>query len=144
MFIVVTEVDYNTRVPCTVEPQRTGPSMPAVKGLKIVWQDKSTWPVELASDGTYLRAPKYYGTCDDDADTTIAGVLQVLTETEYNALRVAEHEATKPYPSWIGYLDTMSWSAPVARPVDAVMNGGNVRYQWDEATVNWVAQTAQA
>jgi hypothetical protein len=38
----------------------------------------------------------------------------------------------------------MSWSAPVARPVDAVMNGGNVRYQWDEATLNWVAQTAQA
>jgi hypothetical protein len=144
MFICVTEVDHNTRIPCTVEPQRTGPSMPAIKGLKIVWQDKSTWPVELASDGTYLRAPKYYGTCDADADLNIAGVLQVLTETEYNALRVTEHEATKPYPSWIGYLDTMSWSAPVARPVDAVMNGGNVRYQWDEATLNWVAQTAQA
>jgi hypothetical protein len=37
-------------------------------------------------------------------------------------------------------LDTMSWSAPVARPVDAIMNGGNVRYQWDEATLSWVPQ----
>ena len=140
MHIVVTEVDAVTKILCTVEPQRTGPSMPAVKGLQIIWQDRSTWPVEVASDGTYLRAPKYYGTCDEDADISIAGVLQVLTEAEYDALKTAEHEARKPYPSWIGYLDTMTWGAPVARPVDAIINGGNVRYQWDEATVNWVAQ----
>lgn len=144
MHIVVTEVDAVTKIPCTVEPQRTGPSMPAVKGLRIIWQDKSTWPVSTDATGTYLRAPKYYGTCDDDADTSIAGVLEVLTETEWNERRVAEHEATKPYPSWIGYLDTMSWGAPVPRPIDAVMNGGNVRYQWDEATINWVPVEPQA
>ena len=138
MYIVVTEVDAVTKIVCTDEPQRTGPSMPSVKGLRIIWQDKSTWPVSTDSTGKYLRAPKYYGTCDADADLNIAGVLEVLTETEWNERRVAEHEATKPYPSWIGYIDTMSWSAPVARPVDAVMNGGNVRYQWDEATVNWI------
>ena len=138
MHIVVTEVDAVTKIPCTVEPQRTGPSMPNVKGLRIIWQDKSTWPVSTDATGTYLRAPKYYGTCDADADLNIAGVLEVLSETEWNERRVTEHNATKPYPSWIGYLDTMSWSAPVARPVDAVMNGGNVRYQWDEATVNWI------
>lgn len=138
--VCVTEVDSQTKVPCTVEPQRTGPSMPDVKGLKIVWVDKSTWPVELAADGTYLRAPKYYGTCDDDADTTIAGVLEVLTETEWNDRRVAELEALRPYPSWIGYLDTMTWGPPVPRPADAIMNGGNVRYQWDEASLSWVPQ----
>ena len=138
--ICVTEVDAVTKIPCTVEPQRTGPSMPVVKGYTHLWHDQSTWPVELASDGTYLRAPKYYGTCDDDADTTIAGVLEVLTEAVWNERRVVEHEATKPYPSWIGYLDTMTWSAPVARPVDAILNGGNVRYQWDEATLSWVPQ----
>ena len=140
MYICITEVDAVTKIPCTVEPQRTGPSMPAIKGWKFIWADKSTWPVSTDSPGTYLRAPKYYGTCDDDADTTLAGVLQVLTEAEYTSARTAEHEATKPYPSWIGYLDTMSWSAPVARPVDAIMNGGNVRYQWDEATLSWVPQ----
>ena len=138
MYICVTEVDAVTKIPCTVEPQRTGPSMPAVKGLRIIWQDKSTWPVSTDATGTYLRAPRYYGTCDADADLNIAGVLQVLTEAEFNAAKVAEHEARKPYPSWIGYLDTMTWAAPVARPADAVMNGGNVRYQWDEATVNWI------
>ena len=143
MYIVVTEVDDKTRIPCTVEPQRTGPSMPAVKGLKIIWQDKSTWPVSTDSTGKYLRAPKYYGTCDDDADTSIAGVLEVLTETEWNERKVAEHEATKPFPSWIGYLDTMTWGAPIPRPADAIINGGNVAYKWDEATLNWVAKTAQ-
>ena len=141
MYICVTEVDAVTKIPCTVEPQRTGPSMPAVKGFQYKWQNSSTYPVELAPDGTYLRAPKYYGTCDDDADTSIAGVLQVLTEEEYNTLRATEHEARRPYPSWIGYSDTMTWGAPVPRPADAFMNGGNVRYEWDEATVNWIPQT---
>ena len=140
MYICITEVDAVTKIVCTAEPQRTGPSMPAIKGWVHLWHDSSTWPVSTAPDGTYLRAPKYYGTCDDDADTTIAGVLQVLTEEEFNAAKVAEHEARKPYPSWIGYIDTMTWAAPVARPADAIMNGGNVRYQWDEATVNWIAQ----
>jgi len=140
-YICVTEVDAITKIPCTVEPQRTGPSMPEIKGLTYVWQDKSTWPVELAPDGTYLRAPKYYGTCDDDADTTVAGVLQVLTEEEYNTLKLAELEARRPYPSWIGYIDTMTWGPPVPRPADAIMNGGNVRYQWDEASLSWVPQT---
>ena len=144
MYICITEIDAVTKIVCTVEPQRTGPSMPAVKGWVHLWQDSSTWPVSTTSDGTYLRAPRYYGTCDDDADTTIAGVLQVLTEAEYTAARTAEHEARKPYPSWIGYLDTMTWAAPVARPADAIMNGGNVRYQWDEATLNWIAQTPAA
>jgi hypothetical protein len=139
-YICITEVDAVTKIPCTVEPQRTGPSMPAIKGWTHLWHDSSTWPVSTAPDGTYLRAPKYYGTCDDDADTTIAGVLQVLTEEEFNAAKVAEHEARRPYPSWIGYLDTMTWGAPVPRPADAIMNGGNVRYQWDEATVNWIPQ----
>ena len=143
MYICITEVDAVTKIVCTAEPQRTGPSMPAIKGWTHIWHDSSTWPVSTAPDGTYLRAPKYYGTCDADADLNIAGVLQVLTEAEFNAAKVAEHEARKPYPSWIGYIDTMTWAAPVARPADAVMNGGNVRYQWDEATVNWIPQ-AQA
>jgi hypothetical protein len=142
MYICVTEVDAVTKIPCTVEPQRTGPSMPEIKGLVHKWQDKSTWPIEMASDGTYLRAPKYYCTCDDGADTSIAGVLQVLTETEFNTLKSAELEARRPYPSWISYLDTMSWGPPVALPIDSITNGGNVRYQWDETTTSWIAPSS--
>lgn len=138
MHIVVTEVDYVTKIPCTVEPQRTGPSMPEVKGLKIIWDERSKWPVEVAQDGTYLRAPKYYGICDDDADTNIPGVLEVLTEEVWNSLRVEEHEARKPYPSWIGYLSRMTWGPPIARPIDDVLHGGDVFYEWDESKLTWV------
>jgi hypothetical protein len=54
--IVLTEVDAKTKVPCTVEPQRTGPSMPQIKGLALDWADKSTWPVELGPTGdTFVR-----------------------------------------------------------------------------------------
>lgn len=137
-YICVTEVDSKTKIPCTVEPQRTGPSMPDVKGLKLDWMDRSTWPVELADDGTYLRPPKYYGTCDDDADATIAGVLEVLTEEEYFQRKHAEFEARRPYPSWLWDESSYEWVAPIPRPEDAIINGGNVAYRWDEETVNWV------
>jgi hypothetical protein len=133
MYIAVTEVDAVTKIPCTSEPQRTGPSMPIIKGLQVRWVDSSTWPVSMDSTGTYLRAPKYYGTCDDDADTTIAGVLQVLTEEEYQTLKTTEYQARKPYPSWVGNEETMTWTAPVSYPQD-----GNY-YDWDESTTSWVA-----
>ena len=138
MYICVTEVDTITKVPCTVEPQRNGPSIPAIKGLRLDWADKSTWPVETASDGTYLRAPKYYGTCDDDADMTVPGVLEILNEVDYNQRKIEEYEARRPFPSWLWDETTGQWVAPIPRPSDAIINGGNVRYRWDDQTTNWV------
>lgn len=82
--ICFTHVDADTKIPCTVEPMRTGPSFPDVKGLEVLWWDESAWP-------TY--EPKFYGTCDDDADVTIAGVLQVLSAEEFEQLRLAEMDA---------------------------------------------------
>ena len=137
MYICVTEVDYNTKIPCTVEPQRTGPSMPDVKGLSILWFDMSTWPIEIDTDGKYLRAPKYYGTCDDDADITIAGVLEVLTEQDFVERKEAEILARRPFASWVWNESIHEWSPPFPRPADAMINGGNVRYNWDETTINW-------
>ena len=137
MYICVTEVDYNTKIPCTVEPQRTGPSMPDVKGLSILWFDMSTWPIEIDTDGKYLRAPKYYGTCDDDADITIAGVLEVLTEQDFVERKEAEILARRPFASWVWNESIQEWRPPFPRPADAMINGGNVRYNWDETTINW-------
>lgn len=132
MHICVTEVDAATKILCTVEPQRTGPSMPAIKGLHLDWADQSTWPVEVAPDGIYLRAPKHYGTCDDDADTAIAGVLEVLTEQEWMQRKHDEFYARQPYPSWIWDAATFTWSSPVPYPEDGM------NYYWDEAAMNWV------
>lgn len=80
MFICVTHVDVRTKIAGFKRPMRNGPTFPDVKGLNIVWWDESKWPIQ---QGEY---PKFYGTCDDDADTTIDGVVKILTEEEYNAL----------------------------------------------------------
>lgn len=130
--VCITEVDAVTKIPCTVEPQRTGPSMPNLKGLQLDWADKSTWPVELAQDGTYLRAPKYYGTCDDDADTNISGVLEILTEQEWLQRKHDEFYARQPYSSWIWNAETFVWSSPIPYPEDGKS------YYWDENTVSWL------
>ena len=137
MHICVTEVDAITKIPCTVEPQRTGPSMPDIKGLIILWVDMSTWPVELAQDGTYLRAPKYYCICDDDADITVPGVLEVISEQDFTQRKEVEILARKPFPSWVWNETEHYWEAPFSKPADAVINGGTVRYEWDETIVNW-------
>jgi hypothetical protein len=131
-YICITEVDAVTKIICTTEPQRTGPSLPDIEGWIYEWCDQSTWPVEISSNGTYLRAPKYYGTCDDDADSTIAGVLQVLTEAEYATAKTAEHQARKPYASWIGNEAKMEWDAPTPYPND------DKRYSWNEEQLAWV------
>ena len=130
MKIVVTNIDARTGILCTVEPMRTGPAFPNVKGFQWVWQDESNWPVATIG-GVYQTAPKYYGTCDDDADTSLVGVLGVLSDVEYAILKTAEHQARKPFPSWIGNEETMTWQAPVTRPIDGF-------YQWDEPTLSWV------
>ena len=140
--IVITEVDAVTKIPCTTEPQRTGPSMPKIKGLVLDWVDKSTWPVELDPTGRYLRAPKYYGTCDDDADLTVAGVLEELTQIEWMTRKHDEFYARQPYPSWVWNSFDFTWSSPVPYPEDAGTGEPPKRYSWDEATTSWVEQGA--
>ena len=44
----------------------------------------------------------------------------------------------KPFNSWVLNESTCLWDAPFPRPDDAVANGGTKRYDWDEATNNWV------
>lgn len=133
-YIVITEVDSVTKVPCTVAPQRNGPSFPEIKGLVLDWKDKSTWPVKLAQDGTYLRAPRYYGTCDDDACLNIPGVLEELTEEAWMLQKHDEFYARKPFDSWVWDAETFTWSSPVAYPEGA----DPWEYRWDEQTTSWV------
>ena len=46
--------------------------------------------------------------------------------------------APQPYPSWLLGVASYIWQPPVALPEDAVANGGDKMYQWDEDTTNWV------
>jgi hypothetical protein len=134
MKIFVTNIDASSGIPCTDAPMRTGPALPNVKGFQYVWNDESNWPVACVN-GIYQTAPKYYGTCDDDADTSITGVLGVLSDAEYSALKTAEYQARKPFPSWIGNEETMKWNSPTPYPDD----GKN--YYWNESSVSWIAHS---
>ena len=132
MYIQLTNIDAQTGILCTQAPMRTGPAIPNVKGFQFIFQNESDFPILSNADGSLSTAPLLYGTCDDDADTTLVGVLKVLSQAEFDADKQAEHQARKPYPSWVGDINTMSWQPPVPYPQD------DKRYYWDEPTVSWV------
>ena len=56
----------------------------------------------------------------------------------YDATRDA-FISPQPYPSWVLDETSFQYEAPLALPSDAVKNGGDTKYRWDEATLNWVA-----
>jgi len=127
----ITQIDSDTGILCTSEPMRTGPSYPNIKGCNILWCNKSIWPIATTLDGAHSLAPLFYGTCDDDADTSVVGVVAIHTTEEFSSLKTLEHQARKPYSSWIGKEKTMTWEAPISMP-----NDGNM-YLWDESTISW-------
>ena len=135
MYIQITNIDAQTGILCTEEPMRTGPAIPNVKGFKFIFQNESDFPIASNPDGLLTKPPLIWGTCDDDADTSLTGVVKVLSEVEFNADKQAEHQARKPYPSWIGDINTMSWQPPVPYPQD------DKQYYWDESIINWVEVT---
>jgi len=111
---------------------RTGPSFPKIKNFKMLWNNESTWPIATTLEGAHTVPPLFFGTCDDDADLTVSGVISTYTIEEYQALKTSEHQARKPYASWIGDEETMTWNAPIAYPQD-----GN-EYYWDESSMSWI------
>jgi len=131
MYIQITNIDAQTGILCTDAPMRTGPALPNVKGFQFIFANESTYPINTNADGSYAEMPLYYGTCDDDADTSLTGVVKLLSEVEFNTDKQAEHQARKPYPSWVGDIDTMSWQPPAPYPQD------DKSYYWDEPTVSW-------
>jgi len=135
IYLAITQIDIQTGIVCTAEPMRTGPAYPQIKGCNIVWCNKSTWPIATTSDGAHSVAPLFFGTCDDDADLTVSGVISTYTAKEYQSLKTAEHLARKPYASWIGNEETMTWEAPLPYPED------NKKYRWDESSVSWAEIT---
>lgn len=81
MHICVTHVDARTGIPCNIAPMSHGPAFPAVKGLRVEWANQSQWPTDY---------PLFYGTCNDDADMSVPGIVQMLSQSEYDALWAQE------------------------------------------------------
>ena len=83
MYICVTHVDARTKLPCTVAPMSHGPAFPDVKGLHIEFGNQTQWPT---------NEPLFFGTCDDDADISVQGVIKTLTPEQYAEEQVKENE----------------------------------------------------
>jgi len=135
IYLSITQIDAVTGIICTAEPMRTGPAYPQIKNCNIIWCNKSTWPIATTAEGAHTVAPLFFGTCDDDAVINIPGVVATYTAEQYQALKTAEHQARKPYPSWVGNEETMTWDSPTPYPQD------DKDYYWDEPSVSWVERT---
>lgn len=135
LYLSITQIDAVTGIVCTAEPMRTGPTYPQVKDFVVNWTNESTWPIPTTPEGAHSRAPLFFGTCDDDVDLTATGIVATYTAEAYQALKIAEHQARKPYPSWVGDEEMMTWKPPTLRPTNAQ------KYYWDEPSLSWVSQT---
>lgn len=83
MKICVTHVDARTGIPCTIAPMSHGPAFPKVKGLIVEFGNQTQWPT---------NEPLFFGSCDDDADLTIAGVVRSLTPEQYEFEQTKEND----------------------------------------------------
>ena len=119
MFISITNIDAQTGILCTEEPMRNGPAMPQVKGFRFEWANESIYPIACDATGRYTETPLYYGTCDDDADVSLVGVVRSnIPEAEYTQLKRDEFYARPHFASWVFDEVSLQWAPPVPYPQD--------------------------
>ena len=77
-YLKYTYVDSITGIPVTEAPAINGPSPPAIDGLQFSWARESQYPT---------NTPEFFGTCPDDTFSPVAGIIDVLTKSDFdNAL----------------------------------------------------------
>lgn len=81
-----TYVDAKTRVSCIEAPPSNGPDNPAVPGLLFGFALESRYPTPH---------PIMYGACPDDAETSLPGVLGVISEAAYQQALADEMTARR-------------------------------------------------
>lgn len=91
-YIKFTYVDSVTGISIAKQPAANGPVFPPVVGLEFVWARESRYP-------TYM--PEFFGTCPDDADTQVEGVLGVYLHEDWEVMRDDEMRARNPVPSQV-------------------------------------------
>lgn len=91
-YIKFTYVDSVTGVSISKQPATNGPVFPAVEGLEYVWARESRYPTDV---------PEFFGTCPDDADTQIDGVLGVYVQADWETMRDDEMRARNPVPQQV-------------------------------------------
>jgi hypothetical protein len=88
-YIKFTYVDAVTGISITTEPAANGPVFPDIDGLEFTFARESQYPTNV---------PEFFGTCPDDADTGVEGVLGVYNQTDWETMRADEMLARNPKP----------------------------------------------
>ena len=88
-YIKFTYVDAVTGISIASEPAQNGPVFPPVAGLEFAWARESRYPTDV---------PEFFGTCPDESDTKIDGVLGVYVQQDWETMRDDEMRARNPAP----------------------------------------------
>ena len=91
-YLKFTYVDSVTGISITKQPAANGPVFPQIDGLEFAWARESRYPTDV---------PEFFGTCPDDADTQVDGVLGVYLQADWETMRDDEMRARNPVPQQV-------------------------------------------
>lgn len=91
-YLKFTYVDAVTGISIASEPAVNGPVFPPVAGLEFAWARESRYPTDV---------PEFFGTCPDESDTQVEGVLGVYVQQDWETMRDDEMRARNPVPQQV-------------------------------------------
>ena len=91
-YIKFTYVDAVTGISIASEPAQNGPVFPPVAGLEFAWARESQYPTDV---------PEFFGTCPDDSNVQIDGVLGVYVQADWEQMLEDEMRARNPVPQQV-------------------------------------------
>ena len=91
-YLKFTYVDAVTGISIASEPAANGPVFPPVAGLEFAWARESQYPTDV---------PEFFGTCPDDSNVQIDGVLGVDVQADWETMREDEMRARNPVPQQV-------------------------------------------
>lgn len=129
-YMKFTYVDAQTGISVAEQPAANGPVFPPVAGLEFAWARESRYPTDV---------PEFFGTCPDDADTQIDGVLGVYVQADWETMRDDEMRARNPVPQQVTMRQARLalLSAGLLDDVEAVISaaGRAAQLEWEYASV---------
>ena len=128
--IKFTYVDAITGISVAKQPALNGPVFPPVAGLEFSWARESQYPTDV---------PEFFGTCSEDADTQVDGVLGVYVQADWETMREDEMRARNPVPQQVTMRQARLalLSAELLDDVEMVIAaaGREAQLEWEYAAV---------
>ena len=91
-YLKFTYVDAVTGISVAKQPAVNGPAFPQIDGLEFAWARESRYPTDV---------PEFFGTCPDDSNVQIDGVLGVYVQADWETLWADEMRARNPVPQQV-------------------------------------------